>query len=251
VAINCAALPEQLLESELFGFERGAFTSAFQTKAGQFELAAGGVLFLDEISEMAPAAQTKILRVLQEREFQRLGGTQLRKANVRIIVAANRDLQSAVLRGTFREDLYYRVNVFEIRIPPLRERREDILLFARSFLQEFGSIHGLPVIDLTPEAAEALANHRWPGNVRELRNVIERASIVCDGGVIRESDLALASSLAASPNVTNLGHLEERAIADAMREARGNRSRAARQLGISRTQLYGRLRKYGFGGAGQ
>jgi transcriptional regulator with PAS, ATPase and Fis domain len=251
VAINCAALPEQLLESELFGFERGAFTSAFQTKAGQFELAAGGVLFLDEISEMAPAAQTKILRVLQEREFQRLGGTQLRKANVRVIVAANRDLQSAVSRGAFREDLYYRVNVFEIRIPPLRERREDILLFAGSFLQEFGSIHGLPAIELTAEAAEVLVTHRWPGNVRELRNVIERASIVCDGGVIRESDLALASSLATSPNVTNLGHLEERAIADAMREAGGNRSRAARQLGISRTQLYGRLRKYGFGGAGQ
>ena len=251
VAINCAALPEQLLESELFGFERGAFTGAFQTKAGQFELAAGGVLFLDEISEMAPAAQSKILRVLQEREFQRLGGTQLRKANVRVIVAANRDLQSAVSRGAFREDLYYRVNVFEIRIPPLRERGEDILLFARSFLQEFGSIHGLPAIELTSEAAEALVTHRWPGNVRELRNVIERASIVCDGGVIRESDLALASSLATSPDVTNLGHLEERAIANAMREAGGNRSRAARQLGISRTQLYGRLRKYGFGGAGR
>ena len=251
VAINCAALPEQLLESELFGFERGAFTSAVQPKAGQFELAAGGVLFLDEISEMAPAAQSKILRVLQEREFQRLGGTQLRKANVRVIVAANRDLQSAVSRGAFREDLYYRVNVFEIRIPPLRERGEDILLFARSFLQEFGSIHGLPAIELTPEAAEALVNHRWPGNVRELRNVIERASIVCDGGVIRESDLGLASSLATSPDVTNLGHLEERAIANAMREAGGNRSRAARQLGISRTQLYGRLRKYGFGGAGR
>ena len=251
VAINCAALPEQLLESELFGFERGAFTSAVQTKAGQFELAAGGVLFLDEISEMALPAQTKILRVLQEREFQRLGGTQLRKANVRLIVAANRDLQSAVSRGAFREDLYYRVNVFEIRIPPLRERREDILLFARSFLQEFGSIHGLPAIELTPEAAEALVTHRWPGNVRELRNVIERASIVCDGGVIRESDLALASSRAISPNATNLGHLEERAIADAMREAGGNRSRAARQLGISRTQLYGRLRKYRFGGAGR
>jgi len=155
------------------------------------------------------------------------------------------------LRGAFREDLYYRINVFEIRIPPLRERGEDILLFARSFFQEFGNLHGLPAIDLTPEAEEALVTHRWPGNVRELRNVIERASIVCDGGIIRESDLALASSLATSPNVTSLGDLEERAIADAMREAGGNRSRAARQLGISRTQLYGRLRKYGFGGAGR
>jgi transcriptional regulator with PAS, ATPase and Fis domain len=251
VAINCAALPEQLLESELFGFERGAFTSAYQAKAGQFELAAGGVLFLDEITEMTPPAQAKILRVLQEREFQRLGATQLLKANVRVIVAANRDLHSAVSRGAFREDLYYRVNVFEIRIPPLRERREDILLFARSFLQEFGSLNGRPAIDLTPEAAEALVTHRWPGNVRELRNVIERATIVCDGGVIRGNDLALAPSCATSPDTTNLGHLEERAIERAIREAGGNRSRAARQLGISRTQLYGRLRKYGFEGVGR
>jgi transcriptional regulator with GAF, ATPase, and Fis domain len=251
VAINCAALPEQLLESELFGFERGAFTSAYQAKAGQFEMAAGGVLFLDEITEMTPQAQAKILRVLQEREFQRLGGTQLLKANVRVIVAANRDLHSAVSRGAFREDLYYRVNVFEIRTPPLRERREDILLFARSFLQEFGSINGLPAIDLTPEATDALVAHRWPGNVRELRNVIERATIVCDGGVIRDSDLALAPSCAISPDITDLGYLEERAIERAIREAGGNRSRAARQLGISRTQLYGRLRKYGFKGVGR
>jgi transcriptional regulator with GAF, ATPase, and Fis domain len=251
VAINCAALPEQLLESELFGFERGAFTSAYQAKAGQFELAAGGVLFLDEITEMTPAAQAKILRVLQEREFQRLGGTRLLRANARVIVATNRDLQTAVSRGAFREDLYYRVNVFEIRIPPLRERREDILPFARSFLQEFGSINGLPAIGLTPEAAEVLVAHKWPGNVRELRNVIERATIVCDGGVIRDSDLALAPSCASSPDITDLGHLEERAIERAIREAGGNRSRAARQLGISRTQLYGRLRKYGFEGVGR
>lgn len=251
VAINCAALPEQLLESELFGFERGAFTSAYQAKAGQFELAAGGVLFLDEIAELTPSAQAKILRVLEEREFQRLGGTTSLKANVRVIVAANRDLHRAVSRGAFREDLYYRVNVFEIRIPPLRERREDILLFARSFVEEFGSIHGLPAIDLTPEAAEALLIHRWPGNVRELRNVIERATIVCDGGVIRDSDLALAPSCATSPDITNLGHLEQCVIERAMHEAGGNRSRAARQLGISRTQLYGRLRKYGFEGVGR
>jgi DNA-binding NtrC family response regulator len=251
VAINCAALPEQLLESELFGFERGAFTSAHQAKAGQFELAAGGVLLLDEIAELTHPAQAKILRVLEEREFQRLGGTTPLKANVRVIVAANRDLHHAVSRGAFREDLYYRVNVFEIRIPPLRERREDILLFARSFVEEFGSVNGLPAIELTPEAAEALLTHSWPGNVRELRNVIERATIVCDGGVIRDSDLTLAPSSATSADITNLGHLEQSVIERAIHEAGGNRSRAARQLGISRTQLYGRLRKYGFEGVGR
>jgi DNA-binding NtrC family response regulator len=148
------------------------------------------VLFLDEIVELTPPAQAKILRVLEEREFRRLGGTKSLKANVRVIVATNRNLHNAVSRGAFREDLYYRVNVFEIRIPPLRERREDILLFARRFLHDFGNINGLRAIDLTPEAADALLAHTWPGNVRELRNVIERATIVCDGGVIRASDLA-------------------------------------------------------------
>jgi DNA-binding NtrC family response regulator len=160
-------------------------------------------------------------------------------------------LHNAVSLGAFREDLYYRVNVFGIRIPPLRERREDILMFARSFVEEFGSINGLPAIELTPEAAEVLLTHRWPGNVRELRNVIERATIVCDGGVIRANDLALAPSCATSPDTTNLGHLELRAVERAIREAGGNRSRAARQLGISRTQLYTRLRKYGFEGVGR
>jgi two-component system response regulator AtoC len=251
VAINCAALPEQLLESELFGYERGAFTSAHQAKAGHFELAAGGVMFLDEIAELTRPSQAKLLRVLEEREFRRLGGTKSLKANVRVIVAANRDLHDAASRGAFREDLYYRVNVFEIRIPPLRERREDILLLARRFLQEFGSVNGAPPIDLTPAAADALLTHKWPGNVRELRNVIERATIVCEGGVVRDSDLALAPSRETSPDITNLGHLEQHAIERAIREAGGNRSRAARRLGISRTQLYGRLRKYGFEGVGR
>jgi DNA-binding NtrC family response regulator len=209
------------------------------------------VLFLDEIVELTPPAQAKILRVLEEREFRRLGGTKSLKANVRVIVATNRNLHNAVSRGAFREDLYYRVNVFEIRIPPLRERREDILLFARTFLHDFWSINGLRAIDLTPEAADALLAHTWPGNVRELRNVIERATIVCDGDVIRASDLALTPSCADSPDITDLGHLEQRAIERAIRETGGNRSLAARQLGISRTQLYGRLRKYGFEGFGR
>jgi two-component system response regulator FlrC len=250
VAINCAALPEQLLESELFGFERGAFTSAHQAKAGQVELAAGGVLLLDEITEMTPLAQTKILRVLQEREFQRLGATRSLKANVRVIVAANRDLDTAVSRGVFREDLYYRVNVFSIRLPPLRERREDILLFARSFLQEFGRLNGRPGMQFTPEAEEALLAHGWPGNVRELRNVIERATIVCNGGLIRDSDLALVVTCTTGADSTHLGDLERRTIQRAIGEAKGNRSLAARRLGISRTQLYVRLRRYGFEGVG-
>src|SRR5262245_17439802 len=180
VAINCAALPEQLLESELFGFERGAFTGAQQSKPGLVELAAGGVLFLDEVTEMPPAAQAKFLRVLQEREFLRLGGTRPVRVDVRIIAATNRNLEDAVADGEFRADLYYRLNVFDIRIPPLRERRDDILPLAAGFLREFCGA----AAELTPRAAEELRRHDWPGNVRELRNVLERASIVCGGSFI-------------------------------------------------------------------
>src|ERR1700752_3245977 len=164
IAINCAALPEQLLESELFGFERGAFTGAQQSKPGQIELAAGGVLFLDEVTEITPAAQAKFLRVLQEREFLRLGGTRPVRANVRVIAATNRDLRDAVADGTFRSDLYYRLNVFDIRIPPLRERRDDIPSLAAGFLRELAGADAA----LTPAAIEALCRHEWPGNVREL-----------------------------------------------------------------------------------
>jgi two-component system NtrC family response regulator len=242
VAINCAALPEQLLESELFGFERGAFTGAQQPKPGQIELAAGGVLFLDEITEMSPAAQAKFLRVLQEREFLRLGGTRPIRINVRIIAATNRDLYDAVERGQFRADLYYRVNVFDIHLPPLRERRNDILLMAASFLREFGA-----TATLTPAAMEALRRHDWPGNVRELRNVLERAAIMCDGPFIDAEHLSLSTRGDVPPlSSTDLGVLERQAIEQVMRETSGNKVRAAKQLGITRTQLYGRLRKYGF-----
>src|SRR5215475_1163192 len=173
IAINCAALPEQLLESELFGFERGAFTGAQQAKPGQIELAAGGVLFLDEVTEMTPAAQAKFLRVLQEREFVRLGGTRPVQANVRVIAATNRDLHEAVASNQFRADLYYRLNVFDIQLPPLRERRDDILPLAQRFLNEFGH-DAADAPQLMPDAIAALLYHKWPGNVRELRNVIER-----------------------------------------------------------------------------
>jgi transcriptional regulator with PAS, ATPase and Fis domain len=243
VAINCAALPEQLLESELFGFERGAFTGAHQSKPGQIELAAGGVLFLDEVTEMTPAAQAKFLRVLQEHEFLRLGGTRPVRVNVRVIAATNRNLDDAVTRGQFRADLYYRLNVFDIRIPPLRERREDILPLAAGFLREFAGA----ATELTPEAMEALRRHEWPGNVRELRNVLERALIVCDGPFIEPEHLCLRARRDVPPSsVTDLETLEKRAIEQAMQDAGGNKVRAAKQLGISRMQLYGRLRKFGF-----
>ncbi|PYR41362.1 MAG: hypothetical protein DMF93_08550 [Acidobacteria bacterium] len=245
VALNCAALPEQLLESELFGYERGAFTGAQQAKPGQIELAGGGVLFLDEVSEMSPSAQAKFLRVLQEREFQRLGAVRPQRANVRVIAATNRDLKKAVERGDFREDLYYRLMVFDICIPPLRERADDILDLSDAFLEEIAKSFGRPPAGLTRDAREALLAHDWPGNVRELRNALERAAIVCEGGLISAAHLSLQPRLRARPAAaSNLGVVERETIAQVMRECRGNKSKAAKRLGLSRSQLYFRLRKY-------
>jgi transcriptional regulator with GAF, ATPase, and Fis domain len=277
VALNCAALPEQLLESELFGYERGAFTGAQQSKPGQIELAAGGTLFLDEVAEMSPSAQAKFLRVLQEREFQRLGGTRVQKANVRVIAATNRDLRKAMERGDFREDLYYRLRVFDIRIPPLRERKEDILPLSEAFLEDIGKSFGRPPAGMTRDAQEALLRHRWPGNVRELRNALERAAILCEGGLIAAEHFSFpfddpqpvapqpvaAASVAApavaapmngdahnghstpAPNgTTDLNVVEREMIAQVMRESGGNKSKAATRLGLTRSQLYVRLRRY-------
>ena len=248
VAINCAALPETLLESELFGFERGAFTGAQQAKPGQIELASGGVLFLDEVTEMTPAAQAKFLRVLQEREFVRLGGTRAVRANVRVIAATNRDLREAVADGRFRADLYYRLNVFDICIPPLRQRLEDIPALAAGFLQEFDHTQGHRV-EITSAAMAALLRHDWPGNVRELRNVLERATILCEEGTIRPGDLSLCSVPLAPVASTELDMLERRTIERVMGETNGNKMQASRKLGISRMQLYTRLRKYGLDAA--
>jgi transcriptional regulator with PAS, ATPase and Fis domain len=247
VGINCAALPEQLIESELFGFERGAFTGALQYKPGQIELAAGGVLFLDEVTDMPLGAQAKLLRVLQEREFLRLGGTRSVHANVRVIAASNRDLDEAVAHGHFRTDLYYRLNVFDIRIPPLRERRDDIIPLASSFLRDLAH-PGDCVPVLTPDAITALLQHDWPGNVRELRNVIERATILCDAGLIKPRDLSLYAAPAEPCNSTELWLVERTTIQRVMNQVNGNKARASKQLGISRTQLYTRLRKYGLDG---
>jgi transcriptional regulator with PAS, ATPase and Fis domain len=243
IAINCAALPEQLLESELFGFERGAFTGAQHAKPGQIELASGGVLFLDEVTEMTPTAQAKFLRVLQEREFVRLGGTRPLRANVRVIAATNRALHEAVALGQFRADLYYRLNVFDIHLPPLRERREDIAELVAGFFREFEHTAGRR-LQITPEAMDALRQHNWPGNVRELHNVIERATIMSEDGSIRREDLSLRPSSPVQVDGTDLDVIERHTIERVMRETNGNKVHASRKLGISRMQLYTRLRKY-------
>src|SRR5215510_7048383 len=262
VALNCAALPEQLLESELFGYERGAFTGAHASRAGKIEQAAGGVLFLDEVGEMTPAVQAKFLRVLQEREFQRLGGSKTLRADVRVIAATNRDPRAAMERGTLREDLYYRLSVFEITLPPLRERAEDILLLAEAFLAEIGRSVGRPAAGVSKDARDRLLAHHWPGNVRELRNALERAVILCDGGLITGEHLPMAlagappsRSAAPSgagpvpatipPEGVKLEAIERDLIQRAMAQAQNNKSEAARLLGLGRGQLYSRLKRYG------
>jgi transcriptional regulator with GAF, ATPase, and Fis domain len=256
IAINCAALPDQLLESELFGHERGAFTGAVSTKPGRIEQANGGVLFLDEVGEMAPTVQAKLLRVLEEREFMRLGSTRVLRADIRVIAATNRDLHAAMQRGQFREDLYYRLGVFEITLPALRDRLDDILELADSFLDEIGGTVGRPAAGISRDAKEQLLGYRWPGNVRELRNAIERAVILADGGLIRSEHLPVtsprqAAAPAADANGTslpaggvNLEAIERSLVIKALRQARHNKTRAAKLLGLTRAQLYSRIEKY-------
>jgi transcriptional regulator with GAF, ATPase, and Fis domain len=255
VALNCAALPEQLLESELFGYERGAFTGAHVSRPGKIEQAAGGVLFLDEVGEMTPAVQAKFLRVLQEREFQRLGGSRTIKADVRVIAATNRDPRAAMERGTLREDLYYRLSVFEIALPPLRERREDILLLADAFMQDVATTVGRPAAGLSEDAREQLLSHAWPGNVRELRNALERAVILCEGGLVTGEHLPITivprSAPVARPSEAfpaeglQLEVIERNLIQKALSAAHNNKSHAARLLGLPRGQLYSLLKRHG------
>jgi transcriptional regulator with GAF, ATPase, and Fis domain len=245
VAVNCAALPDSLLESELFGYERGAFTGAQQTKPGQIELASGGVLLLDEVSEMSPLAQAKFLRVLQERAYQRLGGTRLLTADIRIIAASNRDLWQAVTNKTFREDLYYRLKVFDIELPPLRERTDDIPRLTDALIAELGHELGRPISGVSHEARAMLQSHDWPGNVRELRNVLERALILSAGGLLTREHIALQQSAPRLRSLPiDLNAIERRRIEDTLMETDWNVAKTAKRLGLTRTQLYVRLRKY-------
>ena len=258
VAINCAALPDQLLESELFGHERGAFTGAVAAKPGRIEQASGGVLFLDEVGEMIPTVQAKLLRVLEEREFMRLGSTRILRADIRVIAATNRDLHAAMQRGEFREDLYYRLGVFEIALPPLRERLEDVLELADTFLEQIGETVGKPAAGIARDAKDQLLGYTWPGNVRELRNAIERAVILADGGYIRSEHLPVTGArqpataaaeppgaAAFPPGGVNLEAIERSFVIKALRQARHNKTRAAKLLGLTRAQLYSRIEKYG------
>src|SRR5580658_4061156 len=257
--INSTAIPENLLESELFGFEKGAFTGAVASKPGKFELADKGTLFLDEIGDVPPATQVKLLRVLQEREFERLGGTKTIKVDVRLIAATNRDLRAALEQGTFREDLYYRLNVVPIDIAPLRERKEDIPDLANLFISRFSGESGKPVEGITPEAMQILVNYHWPGNVRELQNIIERACALAKGTTIEVTDIHLDSHPGKGADAGNhflpagmtLEQWEDEMIQEALRRAHGNKSQAARLLGLSRNALRYRLSKIGIADEGE
>jgi len=259
IKINSTAIPENLLESELFGYEKGAFTGATASKPGKFELADKGTIFLDEIGDVPPATQVKLLRVLQEREFERLGGTRVIRVDVRLIAATNRDLRAALEEGTFREDLYYRLNVVPIDIAPLRERREDIPELTQLFIKRFAADSGREITGITPEAMRLLVDYYWPGNVRELQNVMERACALAKGPLLEAADIHLDSvrtkSAAPADNFLPPGmtmeQWEDEMIREALRRANNNKSRAARLLGLSRNALRYRLSKIGIPDEGE
>jgi Nif-specific regulatory protein len=252
IKVSCAALPHDLIESELFGYEKGAFTGAQTSKKGRFELADGGTLFLDEIGELNLSTQIKLLRVLQEREFERLGSTETIRANIRLIAATNKDLEKAIAAGEFREDLYYRLNVFAIYVPPLRERKPDITLLADYFVEKFSREHGKSVKRISTPAIDMLASYHWPGNVRELANAIERAVVICEGQVLHAHHLpptlqtAEASGTAQTSTFGDaIAAFEKDALQDALKSARGNRAKAARLLSTTERIFNYRVRKYG------
>jgi Nif-specific regulatory protein len=252
VKVSLAALPESLVEAELFGYEPGAFTDARAQKKGRFELAHGGTLFLDEVGELSPATQIKLLRVLQEREFERLGGVQAIKVNVRVVAATNKDLEAAVKESSFREDLYYRLNVYAIYLPPLRERKTDIPLLADHFIEKYADAHGKDVRRIATSAIDMLMSYHWPGNVRELENCIERAVLVCDGGVIHAHHLPptlqtaeVSGTLPRQSLKEALDAYEKDLIQDALKSARGNRARAARLLHTTERIVAYAVRKHG------
>ncbi len=252
VKVSCGALPESLIESELFGYEPGAFTDARALKKGRFELAHGGTLFLDEVGELSPATQVKLLRVLQEKEFERLGGVSPIKVNVRVVAATNKDLEAAVKDGVFREDLYYRLNVYSIYLPPLRERRPDVPLLADHFVEKYARAHGKDVRRIATSAIDMLMSYHWPGNVRELENCLERAVLVCDSGVIHAHHLPptlqtaeVSGTLLRQSLREALDAQEKDLIQDALKSARGNRAKAARLLDTTERIIGYAVRKYG------
>lgn len=271
IQVNCAAIPETLLESELFGHEKGAFTNAVTRRPGRFELANGGSIFLDEIGEMSLAMQSKLLRVVQEKEFERVGGTQTIKADVRIIAATNQDLVRAIRDGQFREDLYYRLSVVPLVLPPLRDRKEDIEELAESFLRRFSEEIGKQITGFSMQAIEALKGYNWPGNIRELQNCIERAVILCKGGEIQQKDLylshrpvnsvssadrlqhtvsreldaAIAEAATSSDCAVSLEELEEKSVFRALAQTQGDLDEVARILAVSRDSLAHMIAKYG------
>lgn len=275
VPVNCGAIPRELLESELFGHEKGAFTSAVRTRQGRFELAEGGTIFLDEIGEMDLSLQVKILRALQEKEFERVGGGKTLKADVRIVAATNRDLEEEVRAGRFREDLYYRLNVIPLHLPPLRERGEDILLLADHFLQRYCRLKCRPTLTLSAEARRLVLSYPWQGNVRELENFMERLSILCENEVVAAEDLPRKildhAGIVPPPVVTHvvagfvwptladlaakgmglkefLDTAEERLLVEALDRASGIKNQAAELLGIKRTTLIEKLKKRNMAG---
>jgi Nif-specific regulatory protein len=251
VKVSCAALPESLIESELFGYEKGAFTGAQTRKKGRFEMAEGGTLFLDEIGEVNPGTQVKLLRVLQEREFERLGGTDTVKVNVRLIAATNQDMEKGIAEGKFREDLFYRLNVFTIFVPPLRDRKADLLLLADHFVEKFSREHSKMIKRISTPAIDMLMSYHWPGNVRELENALERSVLVCDGQVIHGHHLPPSLQTAESSGTVTRVSMEDAVeayekdlIQDALKTTRGNRAKAARLLDTTERVFNYKVKKY-------
>lgn len=256
VVVNCGALPDTLLESELFGYEAGAFTDARKDKLGRFAQADNGSIFLDEIGDVSPALQVRLLRVLQEKSFEPLGSTKTVRSNVRVIAATNKNLQEEVAAGRFRQDLYYRINVIQVDLPPLRERREDILPIAESFITRMNNVTGKNILGLSPRSIEAFLGYNWPGNIREMENVIEHAFILCQNGLIlyehlpasiRSRDKVAGNGLAGK----TLGEIEARAIRETLERNNWNLSAAARELGIDRSTIWRKMKKLGLKGKAQ
>jgi transcriptional regulator with PAS, ATPase and Fis domain len=249
ITVNCGAIPDTLLESELFGYKAGAFTDARRNKPGRFVLAQGGTIFLDEIGDVAPAIQAKLLRVLQDKVFEPLGGVQSIKADVRIITATNMNLRELVEEGRFRTDLYYRINVFRLDLPPLRERMEDIPLLVNHFIAKFSALKGKEISGVSPEALASIMKHEYPGNVRELENIIEHAFVLCPGGMIQPDhlpdELQPRTSLARRETIDLLSEYEKDLILSALQKNHWNRLKTAKDLGIHKTTLFRKIRKLG------